>query len=104
MADDRDVIAGGRASARTARAPATRCRSGARGRGRRTLQRLGEDDELLAAAAPELDDQRHEPIGPIRRALDDLGAWRSSSRRSARVMRYHGSRQIASNRLEPSAS
>ena len=31
-------------------------------------------------------------------------AWRLSNRLSARVMRYHGSRQIASNRLEPSAS
>ena len=31
-------------------------------------------------------------------------AWRLSNRLSARVMRYHGSRQMASNRLEPSAS
>ena len=37
-------------------------------------------------------------------AVTTSGACAASSALSARVMRYHGSRQIASNRLDPSAS
>ena len=65
------------------------------------LERFRQQHQLLAAAAAELDDR---PLVRRRRAATIAAAWRASSRISPRVMRYHGSRQIASNRLEPSAS
>ena len=65
------------------------------------LQRFGEQHELLAAAATQLDDR----AVVCRRWWRRSGPRACDSRRlSARVMRYHGSRQMASKRLEPSAS
>ena len=65
------------------------------------LERFGEQHELLAAAAAELDDRA---LGLAERRDDRRRRAARAARVSARVMRYHGSRQIASNRLEPSAS
>ncbi len=107
MADDGDVL--------PAREPAARSASSAcdemsirwtRAEPPRACSASASERELLAAAAPQLDDRRARlaRCAPNAACSTTSAACRSSSRRSARVMRYQGSRQIASNRLEPSAS
>ena len=68
------------------------------------LQRLGEHHQLLAAPAAEFDEQRRAIAVPPSARSTTSAACASRRRRSARVMRYHGSRQIASNSDEPSSS
>ena len=83
------------------RAPPARCRSDARS-ARRPCTPAGLDQrrQLLAAAGAELDDAS--TTGSTRARISR--PCRVEQARSARVMRYHGSWQIASKSAEPSAS